>query len=269
MNVSSKAPSLSTRKKYPIHWIGEFLWGNVVPYNKKKIVCHPINSTNHAVFHCKLRQGLDTRKSKIKVQIFDASGFRILAPSKQPLYLTIKKQDLCLKGFSIMGHVDLSTINWIHLIILLDQRNRVLSLSLFRVSTRVALYAWCLNRLAGLSAPKRGWNAIRKAYLAVEGAGGVGKNPCFLATNVWISKNSAGFKESVLNEILFRVRIQRSWKRLFKRLLLTSGSVIRDDVFFLILMGGGAGNQKLRTETPPAAFPIRSLLSSGRLKSRS
>lgn len=166
MNISSKAPSLSTRNKYPIHWIGEFLWGNVVPYNKKKIACHPINSSNHAVFHCKLRQGLDTRKSKIKVQIFDASGFRILAPSKQPLYLTIKKQDLCLKGFSIMGHVDLSIINWIHLIILLDQRNRVLSL--FRVSTRVALDAWCLNRLAGLSAPKRGWNAIRKAYLAEQ-----------------------------------------------------------------------------------------------------
>lgn len=31
-----KAPSLSTRKKYPIHWIREFLWGNVVPYNKKR-----------------------------------------------------------------------------------------------------------------------------------------------------------------------------------------------------------------------------------------
>ena len=85
--------------------------GQCSPLQQKKIVCHPINSTNHAVFHCKLRQGLDTRKSKIKVQIFDASGFRILAPSKQPLYLTIKKQDLCLKGFSIMGHVDLSTIN--------------------------------------------------------------------------------------------------------------------------------------------------------------
>lgn len=264
-----KSTIFEHQKKYPIHWIGEFLWGNVVPYNKKKIVCHPINSTNHAVFHCKLRQGLDTRKSKIKVQIFDASGFRILAPSKQPLLSYHQETGSLFKGIfynGSCGSVNYQLNSFDHIVrpkksclVIVQSLNKGGSWCLMLESPR-----WAIGTQAWMKCHQKGISGRTDCFFLVEGAGGVG--------NVWISKNSAGSKESFLNEILFRVRIQRSWKRLFKRLL-TSGSVIRDDFvlcfFFKILIGGGAGNQKLRTQTPPAAFPVRSLLSSGRLKSRS